>query len=293
MIHMKDKKIIYFIGGAALVSVALLFLWYKYEKHLDLVNQYFQSSEDFKKYVIQNIAAYEDYANPDIEGELRTFLLMDHLKVARDLKLEPLKNGADVDRLVKQKELQFLESAAGYPFYFYNVPKELRYLRGFTIEGLQIVSDRFAKNLFEKQFVKGKGSSTVPDSGEVSHELADKFKVKLAISSAIRPVEYQKALRGKNGNASIESTHSYGISIDIFYDDFYVTSNSDFKSSFKIKDLEKIRKINGFNMGAALRRQFQTVLSETLLELQREHKLYAILETNQKCYHVTILPDLK
>ena len=293
--HMKDKKILYTIVGLTLAFlIAVLFLWQKYEKHLDSVNRYFQSSEDFKRYVIQNVAAYEDYINSEREKELRTYLLMDHLKIARDLKYAPVNNDQEIAKLVKEGQLKYVDSGAGYPFYFYNVPKELRYLRGFTKEGLNLISDRFSKNLFEKLKVSAVASSQDSQPGQksqkINERLSDKFKVKLAISSAVRPVEYQKALRGRNGNASFESTHSYGISVDIFYDDFYVTSGSGSENSFKKSDLEKIRKINGFNLGGSLRRQFQTVLSKTLLELQREHKLYAILETNQKCYHVTILP---
>jgi hypothetical protein len=285
---MKNKQSVYLIIGLTPVFIfGAIFIVKKYENYLDLINRYFTSAENFKQYALQNTAIYEDYKTPEIEKELRTYLLMDHLKIATDQKFEQIKNNAELEKLFKEGLLKFVDVGAEYPFYFHNVPKELRYLRGFTKEGLKLISDRFAKNLLEKQ---NESPDKYPDKP------GDKFKVKLAISSATRPVEYQKNLRGRNENASVESTHSYGISVDIFYDEYFVApmpGNADhdiFKNTFKNADFEKIRRLHGFALGGALRRQFQTVLSKTLIELQREHKLYAILETNQRCYHVTILP---
>ncbi|MDH4262313.1 MAG: DUF5715 family protein [Spirochaetia bacterium] len=271
---MKNKKLLYLIS-TFLVTMILSFVIIKYENYIASVNHYFKSSENFKKFVIQNVAIYDDYKSSEIEKELRTYLLMDHLKIASDHKYEQVTNINDLLKLSNEGKLVYVDSAANESYYFYNVAKDLRYLKPFTKDGLELISQRFDKILHEKQ---------------INSDLHnDQFKVKFAISSATRPVEYQKNLRSKNENASLESTHSYGISFDIFYDEYFVSDKSD-KISFKSKEFEKIRKIHGFALGSALRRQLQSVLSRTLLELQREHKLYAILETNQKCYHVTILP---
>jgi len=114
--------------------------------------------------------------------------------------------------------------------------------------------------------------------------------VKLAISSALRPISYQKGLTKKNINATIESTHTYGISFDIFFDDYYISFPEPTTSNNVSRELqEKFRTRFGFLTGDALRRQFHSVLMETLIELQDEGMIYAILERKQHCYHVTIL----
>ena len=278
---MTDRKYIYIAGVAALSgSVALLILILNYINYFKALNEYFFQNETFKQYVVQNIAIYEDYRNKDIEQELRTHLLLDHLNIAQQLKLEQAVNSRDVEKLKSGGLIKFVESGLDIPYYFYNVPKENRYLRDFTLQGLNLLSARFNQKLFEKLSKM---------SGDKYQKLDEKVLVKLAISSAMRPVQYQKNLRNRNGNASVESTHSYGISFDIFYDEFFIRSQG-IENSFKRDEFEKIRRFHGFAQGNALRRQFQTVLSKTLIELQNENKLYAILETNQRCYHITILP---
>ena len=113
--------------------------------------------------------------------------------------------------------------------------------------------------------------------------------VKLAVSSTVRSVAYQQNLREKNANASFASSHSYGISYDIFYDDYFVAlPQSGSRRSLTSKITGDLRPRLGYLMGDALARQFRSVLLETLFQLQGEGKLYAILEKNQRCYHVTV-----
>jgi len=278
---MKNKKVLFLVLGITAVFIfGAAWIVRMYEGYAGALDRYFVTMEDFKTYVIQNVAAYEDYAGPEIERQLRTRLLMDHLKIAVDQKYEAMKNTGEMEKLAREGKLEYVETGAQYSYYFYNVPRQYRYLREFTKNGLELVAQTFAEKLFEK--------SAAGQAANVSG-LKKNFKVKFAISSAARPVEYQNNLRGRNDNASVESTHSYGISFDIFYDDFYISSAQD-TGTFKGGQFDIIRRRHGFAMGGALRRQFQTVLSKTLLELQRQNKLYAIFEPNQKCYHVTILP---
>ncbi len=113
--------------------------------------------------------------------------------------------------------------------------------------------------------------------------------VKVAISSVIRTTKYQKKLFG----VEFVSTHSYGSTFDIFFDDYFVqlpeskllANNQTFKTIQK-----KMDKKFGFLLGDALRQQFRSILMETLIQLQNEGVLYAILEKRQRCYHITILP---
>ena len=120
---------------------------------------------------------------------------------------------------------------------------------------------------------------------QVLNRYGDYPPIKIALSSVIRPAAYQESLRRSNANASLVSSHSYGVSFDIFYDDFFVDLPGDDPA------LEPLRLRMGFLLGRSLRRQFHAVLAETLLELQSDGKVYVIWERNQRCYHVTVLPE--
>jgi hypothetical protein len=116
--------------------------------------------------------------------------------------------------------------------------------------------------------------------------------VKLAISSLLRPENYQKELKSKNRNAIDNSTHSYGISLDIFMDEFFVDLKSlcDNPKNDTKKQCESDLNHHGYILGGSLRRQLQSILAEVLLELQEEKKLYVIWEANQRIFHITPLP---
>ena len=167
-------------------------------------------------------------------------------------------NNDDLLKLLKKGTLTDIDEAGDY--YFYNVQREFRYLTPLTKEVLLLVAERFNLN------IKKKGGH--PD-------------VKFAVSSAVRPVSYNREISRNNLNVSLQSTHSYGTSFDIFFDEFYVVlPEYDYLS-------DEARRTLGFLLGGYLRRQFHAVLFETLIELQEEGVLYAILERSQRCYHVT------
>lgn len=274
------KGLAFFAAGAGLAFLlAFVFFIGPYQNTKKQIREYFKTAKEFNQSVIQNTPIYSDFANDKIEKELRTYLLMEHLSVAHNGKYSEIKNEDELKQAVKKEELVFVESGTDDPVFFYNVPAKYRYLRNFTKKGLWGLCEAFQEHL--PQTLKGGNKG---------------IQVKLAISSAVRPASYQKSLRNKNTNASFESTHSYGISFDIFYDDFYVSIDPDGETKKPGKEdanplVNAIRKQHGFSLGNSLRRQFQTVLAKTLLDLQHQHKLYAIQEKNQKCYHVTILPD--
>ena len=138
-----------------------------------------------------------------------------------------------------------------------------------AFEGIKKIAERFQENINKRK------------------ELPP---VKFAVSSAIRSSKYQKSLKNKNTNAVIKSTHSTGVSLDIFYDDYFVKL-TEYKGSSRTSQfvLDRLRNKFGFLLGDSLRRQFRTILLETLIQLQNEGWLYAILEQRQRCYHVTII----
>jgi hypothetical protein len=183
--------------------------------------------------------------------------------------LPPIHDNNQIKIFLESGKLTKVDSTPEKQFYFYNVRDEYRYLTPAAAAGLDLISERFQKN------IRKRITSPV---------------VKIAVSSAVRPVNYQKGLTEKNLNASIESTHCYGTSFDIFYDDYYVSLPEPSAENSTAKNIEEpLRKRFGFLIGDALRREFHSVLMETLIELQDEGIIYVILERKQRCYHVTVL----
>ena len=269
----KSPKILWAFIGFLIILFPVLFVFHTQllSQISDEVVSYLDLSYKTERQYIEKYPIYEDYSTPQKESLLRTHLLMDHLREA-EKRMKPVESEEEIQKLVEQKKLEFIETGKDHKFYFYNVPKQYRYLTPDAHKGLLLVSEKFQ---------------------EIFHEKSDVPIVKIAISSAIRPQSYQKKLRNKNINASFTSSHSYGVSFDIFYDDFFVDlpyPQSGNAVSQKIQ--EKLRTRLGFVMGDALSRQFRSVLMETLIRLQEEGKIYAILEKNQRCYHVTVLNPL-
>lgn len=239
------------------------------EKEARILDSYFEKAKAFERRIVDGSPIYEDWATPQKEQELRRHLLQDHLAVVESMKLKPVADRVDLDERVKSRALILLEQNRETPYFFYNVKKEYRALSPLAVEGMEILAKRLN-----------------------SHTGAGDMTVKYAVSSALRTVEYQEGLRDRNANASFVSSHSYGISFDVFYDAFFVavpigesSGNADLDRS-----LDNLRVRTGYWLGESLRRQLHALLAETLIELQNEGILYAILEKNQRCYHVTVRP---
>lgn len=229
---------------------------------------YVEQAQAIEREFIETLPIYEDFANPAREAELRTYLLADHLRIAEQFGVPPIERDADLDRLVQEGRLSAVPNTPETLYFYYNVPRKYRYLTPAAKAGLQTIAERF------QQVLSRKGVRP---------------PVKFAISSALRPADYQERLRSRNANASIVSTHSSGLSFDLFYDEYYVVMPEPPAHIFNAAAMAELRQRLGYLMGASLRRQFHAALMQTLLELQREGKLYAILEKRQRCYHVTIL----
>jgi len=235
----------------------------------DNIMKYSESVYIIERGIVENVPVYDDYIMSGKERFLRQYLLKKHLAAAEKFGVGRVGNDKDLTSLVQKGKLVKIDSGEQDNYYFYNVRKKYRYLTPSALSGLQKVAEKFQVNL-KKHY------NLLPD-------------VKLALSSVLRPVAYQNNLRGRNLNASIVSTHSHGISFDIFYDDYYVVlpDIDDDGCTGKIK--KQLRQRFGFILGDSLRRQFRTVLTETLIQMQKEGLLYAIHEKLQRCYHVTIL----
>lgn len=246
----------------ALAAAGILFLLSR--NQIAQSREYVKNLHAIERNFITKIPIYEDFATPQMEQDLRKFLLMDHLQVAERIGIPPVESDAEVQKHLTSGKLVAARMSEDADYHFYNVPPENRYLTPRARDGLVLIADRFQKNL-EKRYP--------------GHP-----PVRIAISSVLRTLNYQKDLQKKNPNASFASSHSYGVSFDIFYDDYYVKLP---EPPAHLGD--EFRTRLGYLLGDSLMRQFKAVLLETLIQLQEEGEIYAILERNQRCYHVTVL----
>ncbi len=249
---------------------ALAVYYHQYNETVTRDTQlYLKEIYRIERQFIENIPVFENFTTPAREKRLRKFLLKAHLKAAKKYGTPSVRNDDDIKKLEARGKLIKLESDPELFYYFYNVREKYRYLTPMAARGLEIVTQRLQENL---------------------QRIGDLPVVKIAISSATRPRDYQKGLTKRNINASIESTHYYGTSFDIFFDDFYISFPEPYTDNSTSKKLqEQFKRRFGFLIGDALRRQFHSILMETLIQLQDEGILYAILERKQHCYHVTII----
>ncbi len=231
------------------------------------IKEYLSEIYSAERQIIEKIPIYSDYTTVKKEKKLRTYLFKDHIKAAKMIGIGPIKTDKEIDDYFKKGLLTNINDKNNF-YYFYGVQKKYRYLTPLTEKGLRLVTEYYQK------YLKKNGLN---------------LKVKLAISSALRPCSYQKKLQSQNVNAVVKSTHSYGVSFDIFWDDFFIIFPEINKKDKNINIKKILRKKFGFILGDSLRRQLKSVLAMTLIELQKQGQIYAIMERNQRCFHVTIL----
>lgn len=227
-----------------------------------------------EKSIHEKVPIYEDFGSRKIESELRTYLLSSHLALAGNTVQGFIENEEELNKYIESGTLVSIDPGTEKrKYFFYGVPAKYRYLSKSAAEGLHELAERFQTN------IHGWTQEETP-------------VVKFAISSAVRPNRYQQALQNRNANAAFMSSHSSGISFDIFYDSFFVEIPTPVvKDETQAETLNQLRVRTGYWLGGYLRRQLRTALVKTLLDLQREGKIYAIYEANQRTYHVTILPN--
>lgn len=268
------------LTGSILVG---LFTGYAYEKQNSVAsmerlekakNEFLERAKKIERKIVENHPIYSDFRTSQKESELRRYLLQDHLREAAKTGIPPIASEKEMQSLMENGDLVDIQKEPSY-YYFYNVRKQYRILTPESLDGLRLLGEVVQKKANLKE---------------------EKALAKFAISSVTRPDSYQKDLTVRNSNAALESSHSYGVSVDLFYDDFYLYMEPDYhQESGERKILDDFRTRMGFLMGDALRRQLRSILAESLLDLQRAGALYAIWEKRQRVYHVTFRPgaDLK
>jgi hypothetical protein len=269
---MKTKIYLITISILLIFFIFLIFEYNRLNTNFKIVYQQqisekLKISKKFHQYIYQNFPIFEDWLDSTKTMELRTYLYPEHIKIAKKLNLSIIKELQDKNNDYINIDIPEIRKY----YFFYNVPSEYRFLYKDFLPYLILIGERFNHKIRFNEYP---------------------INVKIAISSLIRPERYQKELKLKNQNAIENSTHSYGISIDIFYDEFMVdllflcNNIIDFYKKECISDLSH----HGYLIGGSLRRQFQSILAETLLELQNEKKIYVIWEKNQRIFHITPIP---
>lgn len=171
-----------------------------------------------------------------------------HLKHARANGIEPIVKDKEIDeigeKLIKLNKLKKLEDTR-----YYKVDKLSHshpYLTPETIEMLNLLGKRFHQKLAEKKM----------------------GKYKFRVSSVLRTHESQKRLSRSNINATSESSHLYGTTLDIGWKKIY--KETFWGGSHLVAD------------GPAIK-----ILSETIGELRKEGHLVVITEMKEACFHIT------
>ncbi len=256
------------IAGSLLVlASAYLTSRYYYHSVSSDISRFMKNFKETQHGYVASIPIYEDFATPAMEQKLRSYLFPHHYAEAQKSGVRVEDEGS-IRNLAGAGALVRLNQGSGTLYYFYNVRDAYRYLTPTAAEGLGKIARRFQQNISSRKALP---------------------PVKIAVSSVLRPESYQNNLRGRNINATMVSTHSYGVSFDIFYDDYFVSiPHQDGDNMISRAVIALLRPSLGYLLGDALKSQFRSILMETLLQLQDEGALYAILERNQHCYHVTI-----
>lgn len=173
-----------------------------------------------------------------------------HLKHARQNGIESISRDKEVEEIAKQlireKKLAKLEDTR-----YYKVDKLSHshpYLTPETIDLLERIGKRFHEKLNER----------------------DMGKYRFRISSVLRTNESQKRLSRSNVNATSESAHLYGTTIDIGWKKIY--KESFWGKTHLVAD------------GPAIK-----VLSETIGELRKEGHLVVVTEMKEACFHITLV----
>ena len=119
----------------------------------------------------------------------------------------------------------------------------------------------------------------VPEAAKLLEDIGKRFQKKLEeknmkkryfqITSLLRTGESQRRLGRSNGNASSNSSHLYGTSIDITYARVY--RKPKLQEDLEIED------------GPAIR-----LLSEAIGELRKEGRLVVVTERRERCFHITV-----
>jgi len=262
----KKTAIIFILSSALIIAASIVIINKKEASLVSYVKSYQDMVYTIERNFIENIPVYHDFAKPRMEQELMKFSLKEQGAEAVKHGIKPLKNSDDINEAVKQGKLVSIDTGPEKLYYFHNVRREFRYLTPTAKDALELTAQRFQDK------IEARKEGLPP--------------VKLAVSSVIRTADHQEKIFGRK----FVSIHSFGACFDIFFEDYYVQLPVPETEKGAQEEIRKsLHSRSGFLLGDALREQFKTVLMETLLELQREGRIYVFFEDDNRCYHITVL----
>lgn len=131
--------------------------------------------------------------------------------------------------------------------------------------------------LFYVKELKYSHPYVVPEMGDLLNEIAYRFKKNLpkekkedfrfVVTSALRTTETQQDLSKYNRNASQNSAHLFGATVDISYKDVF-----SIKRDTLVQDWQAVE-----------------ALTKTMQELRNECRLVTVRERHQSCFHTTVV----
>ena len=271
-----NRKNIFYLLSIIVLFISISISIYKYIQIKEtvkiqqkIIQKKLTISKKFYQHIYQNFPIFEDWLNQEKKQHLRKYLYPFHIEIAKKLGLTIIRTSEEIN---PKFYISMDNPEIRTYYFFYNVPEKHRFLYKDFVPILIEIGKQFNEKIhFNNEYP---------------------VIVKLAISSLLRSENYQEEIKLKNRNAIDNSTHSYGISIDIFMDEFFVDLKflcDNTKNDTK-KQCESDLNHHGYILGGNLRRQLQSILAEVLLELQEEKKLYVIWEANQRVFHITPLP---
>lgn len=207
-----------------------------------------------------------------VQASLREYGNEQHVEAARALGVPRVASRTDVEQLVERQALVRIETNPLYGL------RRLQYSLPYVTPSAANLLDRI---------------------GHRFHEALDSAGLppyRFLVTSVTRSTEDQKALQSTNANAASESSHEYGTTFDLHYEQF------DFEGRPAVPDTsdiyqDELRRMLAEAYGelsSSYTPALKSILGHVLLRLQAEEDALVIYERRQPVFHVTAarpIPD--
>lgn len=167
-----------------------------------------------------------------------------HLEVAKKIGIRPL-----ADREAAEDMKEKLEHITGNDFY---VVDSLTHSIPYLVPRASALLDSIGSNFLDSLTAKGLNPNQV------------------IVTSVLRTENDVKRLRRRNGNASANSAHCFGVTFDVSW-----------------KRFKKVEDKDGRPLQDVSADTLKLVLSEVLRDLRKAEKCYIKYELKQGCFHIT------
>ncbi|HEX2168633.1 MAG TPA: DUF5715 family protein [Longimicrobiales bacterium] len=213
-----------------------------------------------------------------VRGDLRRYLNDEHIARARSLGVAPVDDTAGIARLVSAGRLVRLPDSTQH-WIVRELDQSLPYVTPEKKAALEELGQRFHERL---------ARAGLPP-------------FRFEISSAFRTGDLQQELRARNANASRkESSHEFGTTIDIAYNEFSppspelwapwrdaVAGDGDAEDSLRAR-LDAIAAVPLDSLGNTYSDHLKGELGIVLEQMQEEGRIWPLYERSQPVFHTTL-----